>query len=467
MSLLKQFALENDEIVITDIEPVETSLIDTDIDGMADDSDTLAGLHENAALVEQISDSMCKDAEVLSTESLRVYRSVLENARKKLGMSGRPVVPSLECFTSTHERKASFSIAQEGITEVLQNIWQAIVKFFKDAWTATRKYFHDVFGFIPRLNRRLEELGKFVEKTTGTPSDRDFKDEDLSSAFSVNGSLQYGEVLTILDGYQQVITSTRDVVEAVKAKLQAVESVLVKQKEDYVLLVTSLERQSSVINDRSYEDLPDSHHRNVMNFIIGLSNEDTVSNFISGELKVLLFSCLSMTEKAHVSKDVVGVSTIPLLHERRIVAVEEIELSSKDQEIEFITVRLEAKEDREISKTISVLTPAQMRSVIAKVKALLKNDTALVAISKKFDDINSHLIAITQIMSDVHEVVSKSPIASEAGITSAFRSQSETIRLMTRTMTSISNILSGEMPKEFLKVSSLSLDYVAKSLKYY
>lgn len=146
-------SLEEEQDLVVEA-TAEGAAIDTElneVDRMADMSDAL----EDLAVVADGIAGENGDGEATQTEAA-LMDTVANAAVAGTDVEASEIVPAME----SHSGKRRY--AAESIRERARAIWEAIKKILKQVWDKITSFIYKIFGTIPTLRRRVEDLKKRV-----------------------------------------------------------------------------------------------------------------------------------------------------------------------------------------------------------------------------------------------------------------------------------------------------------------
>jgi hypothetical protein len=155
-------SLEEEGSVIAET-TAEGAAIDSDlteVDRLADMSDALEDLAVTADAIEgEAGDGVPTDNEAALIET------VASAAVAGTDVDSSEIVPAME----SHGGKRRY--AAETIRERARSIWEAIKRVLKQVWDKITSFLYKIFGTLPTLRRRLEELKKRVQDNSNKTVD--------------------------------------------------------------------------------------------------------------------------------------------------------------------------------------------------------------------------------------------------------------------------------------------------------
>lgn len=152
-SLILSLEDEANIVAETTAEAAEINSDLVEADRLADMSDALEDLAVTADAIEgESGDGVPTDNEAALIET------VASAAVAGTDVDGAEIVPAME----SHSGKRRY--AAESIRERARSIWEAIKRVLKQVWDKITSFLYKIFGTLPTLRRRLEDLKKRVHE---------------------------------------------------------------------------------------------------------------------------------------------------------------------------------------------------------------------------------------------------------------------------------------------------------------
>jgi hypothetical protein len=171
---MASISLEEEQMLIEDAanDAVEVAADLAEADRAMDVADALEDL---AVVADQISEATPTDVALVETAgALAVAGTDVEP---------EDVVPALEGYVGK-------KIATEDFRTKAEGIWKSIQAFLKQIWTKIESFFYKIFGTIPALRRRIEDMKLAVAAADKAGAVNDGKEIDLTvgvNALTVGG----------------------------------------------------------------------------------------------------------------------------------------------------------------------------------------------------------------------------------------------------------------------------------------
>lgn len=155
---------EADAAEITErVEEIEED--NTDIEDMEVASESLIATYEAMALAQR-NGGLTREAATFAAISVESVMSKYDIGHEDVGIS-------LESFDDNKARATTVSM--EGIGQALKDLWEAIVKKFKEMVKKIVDFYQKTIAAAPRIKRRAEGVRKKADKTTGSPKENQVK----------------------------------------------------------------------------------------------------------------------------------------------------------------------------------------------------------------------------------------------------------------------------------------------------
>lgn len=151
---------------------------------------TLNKIVEGQDVLAKTSDVLAQnEAEGVDPTTAQMASVAVESICQKLGISNSRVMPSLESFESNHTRASATSIAQEGIGQVLNAIYDGIIKAIKYVIAKFSEFMRAYLSGSSYTDRIIRQLRAEIASGTlkePTGDDKGISDPDLYNAFYEN-----------------------------------------------------------------------------------------------------------------------------------------------------------------------------------------------------------------------------------------------------------------------------------------
>ena len=166
-------SLEEEQIMMTD-----ATILASDINQELNEAERIVELSDALEDLAVIADQI----EAASPTEIALIETAGDMAVAGTDIESNEIVPSLESYRGK-------KIATEGFQQTAKQIWQNIQDFLKKIWEKITGFFNNIFGVIPSLRRRLDELTEKVNEidnliTRGTVFEVDINKGGNSSVIS-------------------------------------------------------------------------------------------------------------------------------------------------------------------------------------------------------------------------------------------------------------------------------------------
>lgn len=171
-------------------ESAETELIDVN-EGAAEGEAVDAAVEEAvdaAATMEGLITGLesFKDKGGLTEQGAWGVHQTIAHINKRLGTNTK--IPAMESFAAPSSRMSQHRVALESIKDTLARIWKAIKEAIKKSIQWVQDQFEKLFGAATKLKKRAEALEKAANGISGTMKEKDFENDRIAKALSINGN---------------------------------------------------------------------------------------------------------------------------------------------------------------------------------------------------------------------------------------------------------------------------------------
>ena len=161
-----------------------------DIEDMEVATESLIATYEAMALAQR-NGGLTREAATFAAISV-------ESVMSKYNVGHEDVGISLESFDDNKSRATTVSM--EGIGQALKDLWEAIVKKFKEMVKKIVDFYQKTIAAAPRIKRRAEGVRKKADKTTGSPEETQVK-VGLFPQLNIQGHVpKAGELIAGIQG---------------------------------------------------------------------------------------------------------------------------------------------------------------------------------------------------------------------------------------------------------------------------
>lgn len=151
---------------------------DEDLDGLAQSNESLVAVYLAMESAQQNGG--------LTPEAATFAAISVESILVDYNVKARDMGISLESFGDNKARATTVSM--ESVMSALQDIWDAIVRKFKEMIKKIADFYQKTIAAAPRIKRRAEALKKKAQKTTGSPKETKIK-TGLFGQLNIAGSV--------------------------------------------------------------------------------------------------------------------------------------------------------------------------------------------------------------------------------------------------------------------------------------
>lgn len=240
------FAMENDEVsqVAGTDEGVAQAMAEAtdaaqevateaqEIAQAADDTVAAAADAETLEKVQDVVAQTVQSGQGMDETTAQVAQVVVESICNRLGIPhAHRLMPATESFGSSNTRLAATKVALEnGFTDTIKRIWEAIKKFVKNTWTKIKDFFARFFVNAEKVKKAAEAMKEKASKLGSKRKDKDtFTSKSTFSAFAQGGKLTDTMVRDVLLNHKKLTESVIGTAGAAATNIGSLETAIAAQ----------------------------------------------------------------------------------------------------------------------------------------------------------------------------------------------------------------------------------------------
>jgi hypothetical protein len=198
----------------------------------ADDTVAAAADAETLEKVQDVVAQTVQSGQGMDETTAQVAQVVVESICNRLGIPhAHRLMPATESFGSSNTRLAATKVALEnGFTDTIKRIWEAIKKFVKNTWAKIKDFFARFFVNADKVKKAAQAMKEKASKLSGKRADKaKFTSKSVFVAFAQGGQLTDNTVVDVLSNHEKLTKSVINSAAAAATNITNLETAITAQ----------------------------------------------------------------------------------------------------------------------------------------------------------------------------------------------------------------------------------------------